>query len=88
MTVAPNDSYWAEAIEQAQTRLEPALDGAHTADVVCVGGGYTSLVTAYLLKKREPSLDIGWDRRDRASPSQSRAGPRRRPHSAVMVTLG
>ena len=58
MTVAPNDSYWADAIEQAQDNLEPALDGAHTADVVCVGGGYTSLVTAYLLKKRDPSLDV------------------------------
>ena len=58
MTAAPNDSYWTSAIEQAQARLEPALDAAETADVVCVGGGYTSLVTAYLLKKRDPSLDV------------------------------
>lgn len=58
MTVAPNNSYWTAAIEQVPANLEPALDGARTADVVCVGGGYTSLVTAYLLKKREPSLDV------------------------------
>ena len=56
MTPAPNDSFWAEAIERDD--LEPALETERTADVVCVGGGYTSLVTAYLLKKRDPSLDV------------------------------
>lgn len=56
MQAVPNESFWLEAIE----RGEPlgSLKGEHRADVICVGGGYTSLVTAYLLKKRDPSLDV------------------------------
>jgi glycine/D-amino acid oxidase-like deaminating enzyme len=52
----PNESFWLEAIDR--TRLEPPLEGERKADVVCLGGGYTSLVTAYLLKKRNPGLEV------------------------------
>jgi glycine/D-amino acid oxidase-like deaminating enzyme len=53
---APNESFWLEAIDRE--RLEPALEGEVRADVVCLGGGYTSLVCAYLLKKRNPGLEV------------------------------
>lgn len=56
MASAPNESYWLEAIEREQ--LEAPLEGEHRADVVCLGGGYTSLVCAYLLKKRDPGLEV------------------------------
>ena len=52
----PNESFWLEAIDR--TRLEPPLEGERDADVLCLGGGYTSLVTAYLLKKRNPGLEV------------------------------
>ncbi len=52
----PNESFWLEAIDR--TRLEPPLEGDRKADVVCLGGGYTSLVAAYLLKKRNPGLEV------------------------------
>ena len=52
----PNESFWLEAIDR--THLEPPLEGERTADVVCLGGGYTSLVTAYLLRKRNPGLEV------------------------------
>ncbi len=52
----PNESFWLEAIDREH--LEPALEGERRADVVCLGGGYTSLVTAYLLKKRNPGLEV------------------------------
>jgi len=52
----PNESFWLEAIDRS--RLEPPLEGERKADVVCLGGGYTSLVTAYLLKKRNPGLEV------------------------------
>jgi glycine/D-amino acid oxidase-like deaminating enzyme len=52
----PNESFWLEAIDR--TELEPALEGDGRADVVCLGGGYTSLVTAYLLKKRNPGIEV------------------------------
>jgi glycine/D-amino acid oxidase-like deaminating enzyme len=55
-SIAPNESYWLEAIDR--DHLEPPLAGDHRADVVCLGGGYTSLVCAYLLKKRDPSLEV------------------------------
>ena len=56
LRVTPNESYWLEAIDREH--LEPALEGESKADVVCLGGGYTSLVTAYLLKKRNPGLEV------------------------------
>jgi glycine/D-amino acid oxidase-like deaminating enzyme len=52
----PNESFWLEAIDR--DHLEPALEGERRADVVCLGGGYTSLVCAYLLKKRNPGLEV------------------------------
>ena len=51
-SLAPNDSFWMEAIDSRH--LEPPLQGKHEADVVLVGGGYTSLVAAYFLKKLLP----------------------------------
>jgi len=54
--VTPNESFWLEAIDCEH--LEPPLEGERKADVVCLGGGYTSLVTAYLLKKRNPGLEV------------------------------
>jgi glycine/D-amino acid oxidase-like deaminating enzyme len=52
----PNESFWLEAIDRE--RLEPPLEGERRADVLCLGGGYTSLVAAYLLKKRNPGLEV------------------------------
>ncbi len=54
--MVPNESYWLEAIDREH--LQAPLEGEHRADVVCLGGGYTSLVSAYLLKKRNPGLEI------------------------------
>jgi glycine/D-amino acid oxidase-like deaminating enzyme len=51
-----NESFWLEAIDREH--LEAPLEGDVDADVVCLGGGYTSLVTAYLLKKRNPGLEV------------------------------
>lgn len=56
MRFAPNESYWLEAIDREN--LTPPLEGEHEADVVCLGGGYTSLVSAHLLKKRHPELEV------------------------------
>ena len=36
----------------------PPLEGDVSADVCIVGGGFTGLWTALLLKEREPSLDV------------------------------
>jgi glycine/D-amino acid oxidase-like deaminating enzyme len=55
-SMAPNESYWLEAIDREH--LQAPLEGEHRADVVCLGGGYTSLVCAYLLKKRDPGLEV------------------------------
>jgi glycine/D-amino acid oxidase-like deaminating enzyme len=52
----PNESFWLEAIDREH--LEPPLEGERRADVVCLGGGYTSLVTACVLNKRNPGLEI------------------------------
>ena len=56
--VAPGDrpAWWLE--EAPPDGLAPPLEGAATADVAIVGGGYTGLWTALALKKREPSLDV------------------------------
>jgi glycine/D-amino acid oxidase-like deaminating enzyme len=54
--LAPNDSFWMEAIDSQN--LEPPLQGSHEADVVVVGGGYTGLVTAYFLKKLRPEMEV------------------------------
>lgn len=54
--VVPNESFWLEAIDREH--LEPPLEADLEADVVCLGGGYTSLVCAYLLKKRNPGLEV------------------------------
>ena len=54
-TGVSNTVYWRETEE---VEPGPPLQGAHTADVCIVGGGYTGLWTAYYLKKAEPSLDI------------------------------
>jgi putative aminophosphonate oxidoreductase len=48
-------------LEQALIRdgdLAPALQGAQTADVCIVGGGYTGLWTAIQTKQKNPELDI------------------------------
>lgn len=53
---APNWSYWLEAIDTEN--LEPPLEGTAATDVVLLGGGYTSLTAAYLLKRARPESDI------------------------------
>ena len=55
-SLVPNDSYWMEAIDSRN--LEPPLQGKHEADVVLVGGGYTSLVAAYFIKKLRPETEV------------------------------
>jgi glycine/D-amino acid oxidase-like deaminating enzyme len=53
---APNRSYWLSAIDTEN--LEPPLEGAREAEVVLLGGGYTSLVTAYFLKRARPDAEV------------------------------
>ncbi|MFQ5790579.1 MAG: NAD(P)/FAD-dependent oxidoreductase, partial [Acidobacteriota bacterium] len=55
-SLAPNESFWREAIDTEH--LEPPLEGTQEADVVLVGGGYTSLVAAYFLKRLRPELEV------------------------------
>jgi glycine/D-amino acid oxidase-like deaminating enzyme len=55
-SAAPNQSFWLDAIETEG--LQPPLEGDREADVVLIGGGYTSLVTAYCLKKQRPELEL------------------------------
>ncbi len=49
-------SFWLTQLDAAPPR--PALDGARTADVCIVGGGFTGIWTAYELLRRQPSLDV------------------------------
>lgn len=49
-------SHWWERIGLPQSR--PSLEGAHRADVVIVGAGFTGLWTAYYLAKADPGLKI------------------------------
>lgn len=53
---APQACFWREAIDTAD--LAPPLAGRVEADVALVGGGYTSLVTAYYLARTRPELRI------------------------------
>ena len=53
-------------LEQAYTGStdRPPLEGSDRADVAIVGGGYTGLWTAILLKERDPSIDVALIERD------------------------
>jgi putative aminophosphonate oxidoreductase len=54
-------SHWLEqalAREGEGAEAAPALDRSITADVCIVGGGFTGLWTALMLKEREPGLDV------------------------------
>lgn len=50
--------FWLEQALFSDGALAPALQGAQTADVCIVGGGYTGLWTAILTKQQNPALDI------------------------------
>jgi len=66
--VNPNDtklppdagrSWWLrEALAHDPGEECPPLEGEQEADVVIVGGGYTGMWTAHVLKEREPDLDV------------------------------
>lgn len=54
-------SYWLEQAlgrEGAAVEAAPPVEGDVRADVCIVGGGFTGLWTALLLREREPSLDV------------------------------
>jgi len=53
---APNRSYWLDAIERQN--LEPPLEGSLEAEIALLGGGYTSLVAAYFLKRARPKSEV------------------------------
>ena len=55
-SASPNESFWLDAIDTHE--LQPPLEGDREADVVLVGGGFTSLVTAYCLKQQQPELEV------------------------------
>jgi glycine/D-amino acid oxidase-like deaminating enzyme len=60
-SVAPRlPAWWLEQALAAEGEAAPApaLDGAATADVAIVGGGYTGLWTALALREREPALRV------------------------------
>jgi glycine/D-amino acid oxidase-like deaminating enzyme len=52
----PNQSFWLEAIDTEN--LEPPLEGSRQADVVLLGGGYTSLVAACSIKRARPDKEV------------------------------
>ncbi len=54
--LAPNESFWLAEIGTHD--LQPPLDGGLDVDVAFVGGGYTSLVAACLLKEARPDYRV------------------------------
>lgn len=48
--------YWSERTAAGRRRRYPAIAGAHTADVVVIGGGWTGAVAAYVFAKS--GLDV------------------------------
>ncbi len=66
MTQLPTDSpkpdkvswWFEEALRHDASGPSPALEGALEADIAIVGGGFTGLWTALLLKERRPDLDV------------------------------
>ncbi len=53
---ALDECFWLDAVDTGH--LEPPVQGNEEAEVVLVGGGYTSLVAAYFLKRQCPEMDM------------------------------
>ena len=54
-------SHWLDqalAREGEDSEAAPALDGSTAVDICIVGGGFTGLWTALMLKDREPGIDV------------------------------
>lgn len=54
----PNQSYWRHVIDASNEPPLPSLKDHLNVDVALIGGGYTSLMCAWSLKKQQPNLSV------------------------------
>lgn len=52
------DNYWYKTVDLENQKINEPLRGAHKADVVIVGGGFTGLSSAYHIKQKFPEKHI------------------------------